>query len=58
MSSDNAADEYRRVPRRKIADTIQSTNYVQAAVKAVKEGKAPEVSSSKPYGCGVKYNKN
>ena len=23
MSSDNAADEYRRVPRRKIADTIQ-----------------------------------
>lgn len=35
-----------------------ATNYVHAAVKAVKEGKTPEVSSSKPYGCGVKYNKN
>jgi hypothetical protein len=23
----------------------------------VKEGKAPEVTSTKPYGCGVKYNK-
>jgi len=23
----------------------------------VKEGKAPEVTSTKPYGCGVKYSK-
>ena len=41
----------------KAADIDKSTNYVLAAVKAVKEGKAPEVSNTKPYGCGVKYNK-
>lgn len=41
----------------KSADIEKANNYVLAAVKAVKEGKAPEVSSSKPYGCGVKYNK-
>jgi len=23
----------------------------------VKEGKSPETASTKPYGCGVKYNK-
>ncbi len=39
------------------ADLDKSTNYVLAAVKAVKEGKEPEVTNSKPYGCGVKYNK-
>ena len=41
----------------KSADIEKANNYVLAAVKAVKDGKAPEVSSSKPYGCGVKYNK-
>ena len=41
----------------KSADIEKATNYVLAAVKAVKEGKTPEVTSSKPYGCGVKYNK-
>ncbi len=41
----------------KPADIDKSTNYVLAAVKAVKDGKAPEVSNTKPYGCGVKYNK-
>lgn len=30
-------------------------NYVTAALDAVREGKAPEVQQSKPYGCGVKY---
>ena len=35
----------------------KSKNYVLAAVKAVKEGKSPETASTKPYGCGVKYNK-
>jgi len=41
----------------KAADIDKSTNYVLAAVKAVKEGKEPEVTNTKPYGCGVKYNK-
>ena len=41
----------------KSADIEKADNYVLAAVKAVKEGKAPEVSNTKPYGCGVKYNK-
>lgn len=41
----------------KSADIEKATNYVLAAVKAVKEGKAPETASTKPYGCGVKYNK-
>ncbi|PAZ04636.1 MAG: hypothetical protein CAK86_05050 [Opitutia bacterium AMD-G1] len=41
----------------KSADIEKATNYVLAAVKAVKEGKAPEVTSTKPYGCGVKYSK-
>ena len=41
----------------KSADIEKATNYVLAAVKAVKEGKSPETASTKPYGCGVKYNK-
>ncbi len=41
----------------KATEIDKATNYVLAAVKAVKEGKAPEVSNTKPYGCGVKYNK-
>ena len=41
----------------KSADIEKANNYVLAAVKAVKDGKAPEVSNTKPYGCGVKYNK-
>jgi len=32
-----------------------ATNYVREALKALKDGKAVEVSSTKPYGCGVKY---
>ena len=39
----------------KSADIEKATNYVAAAIKALKEGKAPEVTTSKPYGCGVKY---
>jgi len=30
-------------------------NYVTAAIAAAMEGKAPEESKTKPYGCGVKY---
>jgi peroxiredoxin len=30
-------------------------NYVLEAVQALKDGKAPEVSNTDPYGCSVKY---
>jgi len=33
----------------------KGTNLALAAVKAARAGKAPEVSSTKPFGCGVKY---
>jgi len=42
----------------KSADVEKANNYVLAAVKALKEGKAPEVTVSKEYGCNVKYKKN
>jgi thiol-disulfide isomerase/thioredoxin len=42
----------------KSSDVEKATNYVLAAVKAVKEGKTPEVTVSKEYGCNVKYKKN
>ncbi len=32
-----------------------STNYVDAALKSAKKGEPIKVSSSKPYGCGVKF---
>lgn len=44
-------------PSAKAADISKATNYVLAAVKAIKQGKAPEVTSTKAYGCGVKYSK-
>lgn len=33
------------------------TNYVAAALQAVKAGKAVETATTKPYGCSVKYGK-
>lgn len=36
-------------------DDKGSTNYVVNAVKALKEGKAVTPSTTRPYGCGVKY---
>ena len=37
-------------------DTIKGAkNYVAAALQNLKDGKAVETSSTKPYGCGVKY---
>ncbi|MBL24972.1 MAG: thioredoxin family protein [Rhodospirillaceae bacterium] len=33
-----------------------ATNYVTMALKAVKAGKAPNPSSTRPYGCSVKYD--
>ena len=38
-------------------DDKGSTNYVVAAVKALKEGKAMSPATTKPYGCSVKYKK-
>lgn len=32
-----------------------ATNYVEAALMSLKDGKPIQVASSKPYGCGVKY---
>jgi len=39
----------------KTADIEKATNYVLSAVTAVQNGQKVEVSSTKPYGCGVKY---
>jgi len=41
----------------KSEDIDKATNYVLAAVKAIKEGKTPAVTATKEYGCGVKYGK-
>jgi peroxiredoxin len=32
-----------------------ATNYVDAALEAIAQGKTPEVQETKSYGCGVKY---
>lgn len=37
------------------ADIAKADNYVLKAIKALKDGKPVEVSSSKSYGCGIKY---
>ncbi|MEL6856907.1 MAG: redoxin family protein [Pseudomonadota bacterium] len=39
----------------KVSDIENSTNYVTAALTAVAAGATPEVTSSAPYGCSVKY---
>ena len=39
----------------KVDDIAKATNYVTAALDAVAAGGLPEVTSSKPYGCSVKY---
>ncbi|MEO0606863.1 MAG: redoxin family protein [Pseudomonadota bacterium] len=39
----------------KVADIAKATNYVTAALTAVAAGQTPDVTSSKPYGCSVKY---
>ena len=54
---DSSADDNGGKPVIQASNIEKSKNYVLAAVKAVKEGKAPEVTSTKPYGCGVKYSK-
>ena len=37
------------------ADIAKATNYVNAALAAVKAGKPVEKASTEPYGCSVKY---
>jgi peroxiredoxin len=37
------------------ADVEGATNYVAAALDAVLEGGSPDVKTTKPYGCSVKY---
>tara|TARA_B100001971_G_C18145581_1_gene512880 strand:- start:362 stop:1024 length:663 start_codon:yes stop_codon:yes gene_type:complete len=38
------------------AETVEgATNYVLAALDSLEKGEAVEVSSTKPYGCGIKY---
>jgi len=37
------------------ADAAKATNYVLAALAAVKAGKAPDPALTKAYGCSVKY---
>lgn len=39
----------------KVDDIAVATNYVTAALSAVAAGETPEVTSSTPYGCSVKY---
>lgn len=43
------------VPSPKPSDIDDATNYVLAAVAAGISGKTPTQSSTKPYGCSVKY---
>lgn len=42
-------------PTADMADISEARNYVYEAVMALSTGKHPEVSSTSPYGCGVKY---
>jgi hypothetical protein len=38
-------------------DDTRDHNYVAAAIDALLEGKKPEKSETKPYGCSVKYGR-
>jgi peroxiredoxin len=45
------------IPSADQADIAKATNYVLAALEAVKAGKPVEKAATKPYGCNVKYGK-
>lgn len=49
---DGAIDSIRSAD---VADIPKATNYVNAALAAVKAGKPVEKSATQPYGCTVKY---
>ena len=42
-------------PQASLANTMSAHNYVKAALAALKAGKPVEKSTTKAYGCGVKY---
>ena len=42
-------------PYASAAETAQATNYVTAALDALKAGQRPAQASTRPYGCSVKY---
>lgn len=44
------------IPSANVADIDVATNYVAAALDALAKGERPEVTSSRPYGCSVKYS--
>ena len=37
------------------ADIPSATNYVRTALSEIKDGKPVSTSTSRPYGCSVKY---
>jgi hypothetical protein len=49
---DGAIDSIRSA---KVEDIARATNYVSAALAAVKAGKPVEKAATQPYGCSVKY---
>jgi len=55
---DSDADDNNGRASTNSANIDKANNYVLAAVKALKDGKSPVKTESKPYGCGVKYKKS
>jgi peroxiredoxin len=51
---DGAIDDH---PSSDISDIARSKNYVSAALQEATAGKTVSVSSTKPYGCSVKYSR-
>jgi hypothetical protein len=43
------------IPSADPADIAQATNYVRAALDALKAGRPVAVATSRAYGCAVKY---
>jgi hypothetical protein len=46
------------IPSAKPGDAAKATNYVAAALDAIKAGKEVAQPTTKPYGCGIKYLKD
>lgn len=44
------------IPSSSVADIEKATNYVVEAIAAIKAGKPVETSTTRPYGCSVKYS--
>jgi peroxiredoxin len=51
---DGAIDDH---PSSDVSDIARSKNYVSAALQEATEGKTVSVSSTRPYGCSVKYSR-